>query len=835
MHCGDQQGQMPPSAPPLPTRVAASHLCQPARTARRCAAASRRRPPAMRVQHRGGLWTNAEDEVLKAALQKYGSNQWSRIASLLPRKSAKQVKARWNEWLSPSIRKTEWTREEEERLLHLAKIMPTQWRTIAPMVGRTAAQCLEHYEMLLDDAQRGAGAGGAGAAGAGASSDPLVAAGEARRARHDHETAAETKPARPDPVDMNEEEKEMLSEARARLANTRGKKAKRKAREKQLDAAKRLAQLQKRRELKAAGVDVQQRKRKRGVMDLATEVPFARAPVPGFYDTREEGAAAAADVRDARGLGRLITKYDAQRTESAVDLEARKDARKRRVVFGDPGDAAPPPDPVVKRSRLSLPAPQVSDVDLEVIAKVGVTLSAAAGPGAAGVGGSAPGTASLLSGARHPLLATPAGSVASSVAGTPRTGGAGGEMWADVRDRQLRTMAKQQAAGTPLFGGDNSALPETLGVNGSVTPASSAPRAPSLLATPSVASFGTLASGDLGERELAQARRRASAEGRARLQLLKRDLKRGLDALSDPENEYQLSVPAAAAAWDGDAAHSDGEDERTGGGLEEDAEDEARRLAREGRKLLADAKTRTLSLAARRGLPVPALPLAADGLPRPVCELVERDNAVSGVLAECERAGNMSDEQVARRVMQVAALDPDDRSLERARLLVAEEVARGDGKGEAEVLLAVLRQRAADVDRLWVVGASGKIVEATTGADLQETFRRRRAHAGQVVKSVQTQRQNLDMRLRGFQAKREALCTELVAVLDLLTKAQQEAFCFTMLAEGEDEAIPRRLAEMQAAVDGQRLLQRGLQQEYARAIAGRRDVREAEPVGGSGK
>jgi hypothetical protein len=44
----------------------------------------------------------------------------------------------------------------------------------------------------------------------------------------------EAKPARPDPVDMDEDEKEMLSEARARLANTRGKKAKRKAREKQV-------------------------------------------------------------------------------------------------------------------------------------------------------------------------------------------------------------------------------------------------------------------------------------------------------------------------------------------------------------------------------------------------------------------------------------------------------------------------------------------------------------------------------------------------------------------------------------------------------------------------
>lgn len=49
-------------------------------------------------------------------------------------------------------------------------------------------------------------------------------------------------------------EKEMLSEARARLANTQGKKAKRKARERQLEEARRLAILQKKRELKAAGI-----------------------------------------------------------------------------------------------------------------------------------------------------------------------------------------------------------------------------------------------------------------------------------------------------------------------------------------------------------------------------------------------------------------------------------------------------------------------------------------------------------------------------------------------------------------------------------------------------
>lgn len=53
--------------------------------------------------------------------------------------------------MDPGIKKTEWSRDEDEKLLHLAKLMPTQWRTIAPIVGRTAAQCLERYEHLLDE------------------------------------------------------------------------------------------------------------------------------------------------------------------------------------------------------------------------------------------------------------------------------------------------------------------------------------------------------------------------------------------------------------------------------------------------------------------------------------------------------------------------------------------------------------------------------------------------------------------------------------------------------------------------------------------------------------
>ena len=112
------------------------------------------------------------------------------------------------EWLDPSIKKTEWTREEDEKLLHLAKLMPCQWRTIAPIVGRTPAQCLDRYERLLDMAV--------------SKDDRYDAQDDPRRLRPGEiDPNPESKPARPDAVDMDEDEKEMLSEARARMANTR--------------------------------------------------------------------------------------------------------------------------------------------------------------------------------------------------------------------------------------------------------------------------------------------------------------------------------------------------------------------------------------------------------------------------------------------------------------------------------------------------------------------------------------------------------------------------------------------------------------------------------------
>ena len=112
---------------------------------------------------------------------------------------------------------------------------------------------------------------------------------------------------------MDEDEKEMLSEARARLANTKGKKAKRKARERALEDAKRLTTLQKRRELKAAGIETRlNSNKKRKFIDYAREVPFHKVPPAGFYDVSTERdttrAIAKTSMSDVLNLDRLERK-----------------------------------------------------------------------------------------------------------------------------------------------------------------------------------------------------------------------------------------------------------------------------------------------------------------------------------------------------------------------------------------------------------------------------------------------------------------------------------------------------------------------------------------------
>lgn len=222
----------------------------------------------------------------------------------------------------------------------MANYCPDCWSYCRPVLGTASCwwgvcktRVSFSYEQLLDEAQRRA---------EGLTEEDTLK--EAKKLRPgDVDPTPETKPARPDAVDLDEDgmnfnpsltwlcflELEMLSEARARLANTQGKKAKRKARERQLAEARRLASLQKKRELRAAGIVTTSnlyKMRKTGQFDYSAEVspiwyaigtfqfkiPFEK-PVPaGFYDPSDD-----------KYERRAPTTGEGKR-RSAVELEERK-------------------------------------------------------------------------------------------------------------------------------------------------------------------------------------------------------------------------------------------------------------------------------------------------------------------------------------------------------------------------------------------------------------------------------------------------------------------------------------------------------------------------------
>ncbi|CAH8868559.1 unnamed protein product [Trichobilharzia szidati] len=389
-----------------------------------------------RINIKGGVWRNTEDEILKAAIMKYGKNQWARIASLLHHKATKQCKARWYEWLDPSVKKTEWSREEDEKLLHLAKMMPTQWRKIAPIVGRTANQCLERYEYLLDKAQNREG---------------LSAEEDPKRLRPGEiDPNPETKPARPDPVDMDEDELEMLSEARAGLANTQGKKAKRKARERQLEIAQRMAMMQKRRELRAAGLGtfLGLMPKTKPCMDYNSEIPFEKQPPKGFFDTSAEKP----EIKPMDFQRLRLSDIEKESYMEREKRERKKDAERQ-----------------AKRMQSDLPG-LIQQRELENLTKVGQD-------GENAVRMAIEDSVGEMGSATHPLLPEcPTGGFATSALSLQRTPMA----MIDTVTREAQNILALQQVQTPLKGGENTPLVGKSDFSGTT------PRLPSNLSTPNI-------------------------------------------------------------------------------------------------------------------------------------------------------------------------------------------------------------------------------------------------------------------------------------------------------------------------------------------------------------
>ncbi|KAL5518582.1 hypothetical protein ACEPAH_265 [Sanghuangporus vaninii] len=101
----------------------------------------------------GRPWTPYEDDLLKAAVAIYGDNteKWKAIAFLVPGRTNKACRKRWLHSLSPSVKKSAWTSEEDQLLLSLFEKYPNKWSRIAREIpGRTDDACSKRYREALD-------------------------------------------------------------------------------------------------------------------------------------------------------------------------------------------------------------------------------------------------------------------------------------------------------------------------------------------------------------------------------------------------------------------------------------------------------------------------------------------------------------------------------------------------------------------------------------------------------------------------------------------------------------------------------------------------------------
>ncbi|KAK4109539.1 hypothetical protein N656DRAFT_715744 [Canariomyces notabilis] len=760
---------------------------------------------------KGGVWTNIEDEILKASVSKYGLNQWARVSSLLARKTPKQCKARWNEWLDPSIKKIEWSKDEDEKLLHLAKLMPTQWRTIAPIVGRTANQCLERYQKLLDEAEQRE-ASSLGLTGPEGGETRAPTADDVRRLRPGEvDPDPETKPARPDTIDLDEDEKEMLSEARARLANTQGKKAKRKARERQQEESRRLAALQKRRELKTAGINIKVTTRKKGQMDYNADIPFEKKPVPGFYDTVEE----------IQRNEYQRTHFDPKKQQVGNKRKGEQDEdadRKRRKNDKDAPSASiqaaikagqmqkiREAEQSSKRRALVLPAPQVSEGELEEIVKLGMI-----GERASAMARESDNDATRGLVGNYSTLNT------NAPIRTPRAPEQEDHIANEIRN--IRALTETQSS---LLGGENTPLHEGAGSTGfdSVAPRKQVVATPNPLATPLRSAANGVGATPLrvGQTPLRTPRDSLSlntvdsemsmvggtpADARLRELSIRHQLKQSLAALPKPkETEWELELP------------EDQQEPRTVEEQEEDAaeRDRREREIREARELL-ERKRRTQVM--QRALPrmvavdYKALLQETAKIQDPAQALVAREAAL--LMAHDATKYPLLGAPPGAKPVELPRID--DAALAEARLQVLmemkdkpkpEEVQAAWDKENTNALLLGLGCYESDEEEDQV---------ATMRAALDDTLETLIDSAEKGNKLEK----KLNLHLGGYKNRAEMLRKKIGEAHGALEKARHALSGFQVLRVSEEAAIQRRLAALRAEVAFVSTREREAQELYRR-------------------
>lgn len=618
----------------------------------------------------------------------------------------------------------------------------------------------------------------------------------------------ESKPARPDTIDLDEDEKEMLSEARARLANTQGKKAKRKARERQLEESRRLAVLQKRRELKNAGINIKVVTHKKGQMDYNADIPFEKRPAPGFYDTQEEDAKnemqrASFDPRKQhlanKRKGEPEDDPDRKRRKnekngpSAAFAAAAKAGQMQKIREAEQSS---------KRRPLALPSPQVGENELEDIVKMGM-----AGEQASKLAGEEEneGTRSLV------------GNYSSIVGGTPiRTPRAPVEEDHIANEiKNIRALTETQSS---LLGGENTPLHEGGGSTGfdgiaprkqqMVTPNPMATpfrqqKANGVDATPMKTPKGVDATPLLTPRDNFA----INADGQTTMQLVgstPRDIRTREHSVRQQLRSKLSSLPKPKESeWEIEELPSETAEVESSVGLTEEDASERDRKNREAREARERAEFKRQSQVYQRSLPRPstvdleALNKEALNVTDPIEGLIAREAAA--LICNDARKFPIPGGKVTGKVPKLEKVD--DSFLEKARSEIA-----------AEMSSEFHDQWQAAFDSSWTsFHETNELPGLSIYADDEEGMKTQEQQMKSIFENVQNhlmqsaeQGNKLEKKLAlhygGYQARAKTLRGKILEASEALEKAKTDLDAFRTLQISEESAVPRRLESLRDEV-----------------------------------
>ncbi|CAI9780817.1 unnamed protein product [Fraxinus pennsylvanica] len=100
---------------------------------------------------RKGAWTKEEDNLLRKCIGKYGEGKWN----LVPLRAGlnrcrKSCRMRWLNYLTPNIKRGDFTRDEDDLIIRLHKLLGNRWSLIAGRIpGRTANDVKNHWNTHL--------------------------------------------------------------------------------------------------------------------------------------------------------------------------------------------------------------------------------------------------------------------------------------------------------------------------------------------------------------------------------------------------------------------------------------------------------------------------------------------------------------------------------------------------------------------------------------------------------------------------------------------------------------------------------------------------------------